>query len=307
MAKKNKVIVTCAVTGAIHTPGMTPYLPVGIDGIANDAIGAAKAGAAIIHVHARKDNGEPTGDIETFRTILKKINKESDVVLGITTGGAQGMSLEDRLNTIPALQPEMGSLNGGTMGFCMAGLVEGLTPKYDWEIPFLARTTDTVFKNSIKDVGTWIDLFNQYGVRPEFEIFDLGQLNTISYFYKKGVIKPPLYLQFVPGVLGGFGMTIENEIFMMDAARKLFGNDVMFSTVAGGRRMFRFGALCAINGGNVRVGMEDGIYEKASGELAKSSAVQVTKMIEILKLLDFEVATPDDAREILKLKGRVNY
>ena len=307
MAKaQKKVIITAAVTGGIHTPGMTPYLPVGVDGISNDAIKAAQAGAALIHCHARKDNGQPTGETEVFRQILSKINAGCDAVLGITTGGAQGMSLEERMDVIPQLQPEMASCNTGTMTFCLSQLADGLQPKYDWEIPFLTRTWDSVFKNSMRDIEYCIDMFNQCGVRPEFEVFDLGQLTNLHHFYKKGLIKPPVYIQFVPGVLGGFGMTPENWMFMLDAARKLFGNDVMFSTVAGGRRMFRFGALSAVNGGNCRVGLEDGLYKAASGELAESSADQVAKMASVLKALDFEIATPDDAREMLNLKGRAS-
>jgi uncharacterized protein (DUF849 family) len=304
--KKNKVIITAALTGSIHTPGMSPYLPVGIEGIAQEGIAAANAGAAVLHVHARKDNGQPTGDTEAFRQILSKINSESDAVLGITTGGAQGMTLEERMDVIPQLQPEIASCNTGTMTFCLSQLAEGLKPKYDWEVPFLTRTWDTVFKNSMRDIEYCIDMFNQCGVKPEFEVFDLGQLNNLHFFYKRGVIKPPLYIQFVPGVTGGFGMTLENLMFMFDAARKLFGNDVMFSSVSGGRRMFRFASFTAINGGNVRVGMEDGIYENMAGKLATSNAVQVTKMVNILTALDYEVATADEAREILELKGRAN-
>lgn len=311
MAKKQKkVIVTAAITGAIHTPSHSPYLPKNADEIVQNAVDAAKAGASIVHVHARKDNGEPTADWNVFRDILSRIKKQSDVVIGITTGGGQGMTVEERLAVIPEFKPEMASANGGSMNFCFSRLADGIEkPEYEWEIPFMARTYDNVFKNTFKDIEYCINIMNEHGTRPEFEIFDYGQLSNISYFAKMGIIKDPLYLQFVPGVMGGMPMGLDGLFFMIDQAKKMFGNDVMYSTVAGGRRMFRFETACAISGGNVRVGLEDGIYIKPNGELAVNNAAQVEKIISILTALDYEIASPDEAREMLKLKGKdkVNF
>jgi uncharacterized protein (DUF849 family) len=311
MAKKQKkVIVTAAITGAIHTPSHSPYLPKNADEIVQNAVDAAKAGASIVHVHARKDNGEPTADWNVFRDILSRIKKQSDVVIGITTGGGQGMTVEERLAVIPEFKPEMASANGGSMNFCFSRLADGIEkPEYEWEIPFMERTYDNVFKNTFKDIEYCINIMNEHGTRPEFEIFDYGQLSNISYFAKMGIIKDPLYLQFVPGVMGGMPMGLDGLFFMIDQAKKMFGNDVMYSTVAGGRRMFRFETACAISGGNVRVGLEDGIYIKPNGELAVNNAAQVEKIISILTALDYEIASPDEAREMLKLKGKdkVNF
>lgn len=311
MAKKQKkVIVTAAITGAIHTPSHSPYLPKNADEIVQNAVDAAKAGASIVHVHARKDNGEPTADWNVFRDILSRIKKQSDVVIGITTGGGQGMTVEERLAVIPEFKPEMASANGGSMNFCFSRLADGIEkPEYEWEIPFMMRTYDNVFKNTFKDIEYCINIMNEHGTRPEFEIFDYGQLSNISYFAKMGIIKDPLYLQFVPGVMGGMPMGLDGLFFMIDQAKKMFGNDVMYSTVAGGRRMFRFETACAISGGNVRVGLEDGIYIKPNGELAVNNAAQVEKIISILTALDYEIASPDEAREMLKLKGKdkVNF
>lgn len=311
MAKKQrKVIVTAAITGAIHTPSHSPYLPKSPDEIVQNAVDAAKAGASIVHIHARKENGEPTSDWNVFRDILSRIKKQSDVVIGITTGGGQGMTVEERLAVIPEFEPEMASANGGSINFCFSRLADGIeNPKYDWEIPFMKRTYDNVFKNTFKDIEYCIKIMNENGTRPEFEIFDYGQLSNIAYFVKQGLVQEPLYLQFVPGVMGGMPMSLDCLFFMIDQAKKMFGPDVMYSMVAGGRRMFRFETVCAITGGNVRVGLEDGLYINPSGELAVNNAAQVEKIIRILKALDYEIATSDEAREMLKLKGKdkVNF
>lgn len=307
MAKQRKVIVTAAITGGIHTPTHTPYLPKGPDEVVQNAVDAAKAGASIVHIHARKENGEPTADFDVFENILSRIKKQCDVVIGITTGGGQGMTVEERLAVIPRFQPEMASANGGSINFCFSKLADGIeNPKYDWEIPFMKRTYDNVFKNTFKDMEYCINIMNECNTRPEFEIFDYGQLSNIAYFVIKGLIRNPIYIQFVPGVMGGMPLSQEGLMFMIDQAKKLIGPDIMYSMVAGGRRMFRFETMCAITGGNVRVGLEDGIYIKPNGELAVSNAAQVEKIRRILTDLDFEIATPDEAREILQLKGKNN-
>ena len=310
MAKKQKkVIISAAITGAIHTPAMSPYLPSSPAEIIKNAVDAAKAGAAVVHIHARMENGQPTADHDTFGEILSGIKSQCDAVIGITTGGAQGMTTEERFAVIERFKPEMASANGGSMNFCFSHLAENLEPKYDWELPFIKRTWDNVFKNTFKDIEYCINTMNKCGTRPEFECFDYGQLANVSYFNKLGIIEEPIYLQFVPGVMGGMPISFEGLSFMADQARKLFHPDVQFCSVAAGRRMFRIATYCAILGGNVRVGLEDGLHIKPSGELAIDNAAQVTKIKNILEALDFEIATFADAREQLQLKGKdkVNF
>jgi len=305
--KRNKIIVTAAITGAIHTPTMSPYLPMGVQGIANAAIESAEAGASIVHIHNRCDDGRPTSDIDTFGEILSKIKKNSNVVTGISTGGGAGMSREERLSTISIFKPEMASFNSGSINFVLSGLATTIVdPKFDWEIPFLQGTYDNVFRNSFGDLEYTLNLMEENGTLPEFEIFDLGQINNIAYFYKKGLIKRPPYFQFVPGVMGGIPLTKENVATFIQILKSTFGEDVRFSMVSSGRRAYRFETLSVISGGNVRVGLEDSLYINAKGDLAKSNAEQVLKMKKILEMLDYEIASPDEAREMLSLKGREN-
>ena len=305
MGKPKKVIISAAITGAIHTPSMSPYFPASPEQIAQQAIDASKAGAAVVHIHARRADGMPVGDFETFRQILTAIKEETDAVIGITTGGANGMSTEERFSVIEEFQPEMASANSGSMNFCYHKLAKGIDqPLYDWELPYLTRTYDNVFKNTFKDMEYCIRTMNRCGTLPEYEVFDYGQLSNLAYFKKEGIITQPIYIQFVPGVMGGFPMGGESMLFMIDQAKKLLGNDIQYSTVAGGRRMFRFATMMAIQGGNVRVGMEDGLYIRANGDLATSNAQQVAKIKTILGSLDYEIASPQEAREMLHLKGK---
>ncbi|HWQ80119.1 MAG TPA: 3-keto-5-aminohexanoate cleavage protein [Anaerovoracaceae bacterium] len=307
MARPKKVIVTAAVTGGIHTPSMTPYLPCGVDAIADAAVEAANAGASVVHVHAREDNGKPTSNLEVMGEILRKIKARSDVIIGVTTGGAIGMSVEERLAAIPLYRPEMASFNGGTMNFNLAELVNSFdTPKYDWEIPFLKNTATVVFRNTFEEMEKIVGIMNQAGTVPEYEIFDFGQINNILYLYKKGLLRKPLYFQFVPGVLGGIPLNPQNIMYFVNQLKTDFGDDALFSMVAAGRRIYRYETMSAILGGNVRVGLEDSIYYNPSGELATGNAQQVGKIISILKKLDFEIAAPDEAREILHTKGKDN-
>lgn len=309
--KERKIIVTAAVTGAIHTPTMSRYLPCGIKGISQAAIDAANAGASMVHVHAREDNGKPTSDIDTFGKILSRIHANSDVIIGITTGGAIGMSVEERMATIPVFQPEIASFNSGSVNFNLAGLVKGIesNPKYDWEVPFLKGTEKNVFQNTFADMKKCCQIMSDAGTVPEFEVFDLGQLNNIRTLFKQGYIKTPLYFQFVPGVMGGIPMTAENLMYFVNHVKADYGDQANFSMVAGGRRCFRFETMSVILGGNMRVGLEDSLYIKPNDELAVSNAQQVEKVIRVLHDLDYEVATPDEAREILHTKGKdkVNF
>lgn len=310
MAKSKKVIVTAAVTGGIHTPSMTPYLPCGIDAIVEAAVQAAEAGASVVHVHAREDNGKPTSSLDVMGEILRKIKARSDVIIGVTTGGAIGMSVEERLAAIPIYKPEMASFNGGTMNFNLAELANTIdVPKYDWEIPFLKNTATVVFRNTFEEMEKIVSIMDEAGTVPEFEIFDFGQINNILYLYKKGLLRKPLYFQFVPGVLGGIPLNPQNLLYFVNQLKADFGDDALFSLVAAGRRMYRYEAMSAILGGNVRVGLEDSIYYSPNGELASSNAQQVEKIVDILKKLDFEIASPDEAREILHTKGKdkVNF
>ena len=303
--QQKKVVISAAITGAIHTPSMSPYFAATPDDIIRQAVDAHKAGAAVVHIHARNDEGMPVGDFDTFEKILSGIKAQvPDVVIGITTGGANGMSTEERFSVIERFQPEMASANGGSMNFCYHQLAKNIPyPQYAWEEPYLTRTYDNVFKNTFQDMEYCLRQMIKCGTLPEYEVFDLGQLSNLAFFKKQGLLPDPIYIQFVPGVMGGFPATPENMLYMIDQAKKLLGGDIQYSTVAPGRRMFRLAAMMAINGGNVRVGMEDGLYIKPNGELAVSNAAQVTKIKGILESLDFEIASSQEAREMLRLKG----
>lgn len=206
---QKKVIISAAITGAIHTPSMSPYFPASPEQISGQAVDAAKAGAAVVHIHARREDGMPVGDHETFRRILTGIKSRCDAVIGITTGGANGMSVEERFSVIEEFQPEMASANGGSMNFCYHKLAKDLAPQYDWELPYLTRTYDNVFKNTFQDMEYCIRAMNRCGTLPEYEVFDYGQLSNLAFFKKEGIITQPIYIQFVPGVMGGFPMSGE--------------------------------------------------------------------------------------------------
>ena len=298
-----KVVISAAITGAIHTPSMSPYFAATPDQIIQQAVDAHKAGAAIVHLHARNDEGMPVGDFATFEKILTGIKSQvPNVVIGITTGGANGMSTEERFSVIERFQPEMASANGGSMNFCYHQLANNIpNPQYAWEEPYLTRTYDNVFKNTFKDMEYCLRQMVKCGTLPEYEVFDLGQLNNLAFFKKQGLLPNPIYIQFVPGVMGGCPATPENMLYLIDQAKKLLGNDIQYSTVAPGRRMFRLATLMAINGGNVRVGFEDNIY-LGKGQKAASNGELVAKVVRIAKELGREIATPAEAREILSLK-----
>ena len=308
MAKNRKIILSCAVTGAIHTPSMSDYLPCGVDGIVKAAVDAGNAGASMLHVHAREENGKPTADFATWRRILSGIKAGTDAVIGITTGGAVGlMTVQERLSVIAEFKPEIASCNAGSINFSLTGLTKLIeTPKYDWELPFLEASYGKIFQNTFEDLEYAIRIMNEHGTKQEFEIFDLGQIGNLAYFVKQGIVPKPMFLQFVLGVMGGAPQSLDNLNHYISQAKRMLGDDVMYSLVIGGRMMFRYGIYNAISGGNCRVGMEDSLYINVSGELAKSNAEQVEKIIGMLRSLDFEVATPDEAREMLQLKGAAN-
>ena len=303
----NKVIITCAVTGAIHTPSMSPHLPITPGEIAEAAIGAAKAGAAIVHLHAREPkDGRPTQDPKMFMQFLPKIRAASDVVINLTTGGAPTMSIEDRLQPALQLRPEVASLNMGSMNFGLYEMIPRVKEwKYDWEKPYLAGSDERIFKNTFKDIAYILQSCSNNETRFEIECYDIGHLYTAAHFLDRGLVKPPLFIQSVFGIRGGIGPHPEDVLHMRRTADRLFGDQYQWSVLGGGRNQMYVATQSAVMGGNVRVGLEDSLWI-GKGQLARTNADQVSKIRRILEELGLEIATPDDAREILKLKGKNN-
>ena len=303
----NKVIVTCAITGAIHTPSMSPYLPVTPDEIARSAIEAAQAGAAIVHLHARDPHdGRPSQEPELFRQFVPAIKEASDVVINITTGGAPTMTVEERLQPALQLRPELASLNMGSMNF---GLYEMLgrfkTFKHDWERPYLEGSDDRIFKNTFKDIAYILQSCSENDTRFEIECYDIGHLYTAAHFLDRALVKPPLLIQSVFGLRGGIGAHMEDLMHMRRTADRLFGKDYVWSVLGAGRSQMPFAAISASVGGHVRVGLEDSLWD-GPGKLAPNNATQVRRVRSIIEALSLEVATPDEARALLNLKGREN-
>jgi uncharacterized protein (DUF849 family) len=303
-AHQSKVIITCAVTGAIHTPTMSPHLPITADEIAEGAIGAARAGAAIVHLHARKpEDGSPTQDPRYFREFLPKIKAASDVVINLTTGGAPTMLVEERLRPALELQPEVASLNMGSMNF---GLYEMLPRfkefRHPWEQPYLAGSEDRVFRNTFRDIAYILESCAENHTRFEIECYDIGHLYTAAHFLDRKLLAPPLLIQSVFGIRGGIGPHPEDVMHMKRTADRLFGDAYYWSVLGAGRNQMYVATMSAVMGGNVRVGLEDSLWI-GRGQLARSNADQVSKIRRILEELGLEVATPDDARRMLKLKG----
>jgi uncharacterized protein (DUF849 family) len=307
MATPTKIIITCAVTGAIHTPSMSPHLPVTPDDIAGAAIAAAEAGAAIVHLHARDPtSGKPTQDPQAFLEFLPAIKAASDVVINITTGGAPTMLVEERLQPALLLKPEVASLNMGSMNF---GLYEMLARfddfKHDWERPYLAGSDDRVFKNTFKDIAYILQSCSENDTRFEIECYDIGHLYTAAHFLQRGLLKPPLFIQSVFGIRGGIGPHPEDVLHMKRTADRLFGDHYHWSVIGAGRSQMYVATQSVLMGGNVRVGLEDSLWI-GRGKFAQSSAEQVARIRRILEELGLETATPDEARAMLKLKGRGN-
>lgn len=305
MARDKKVILTCAVTGSIHTPTMSPYLPITPEEISDSAVAAAEAGASIVHLHARNpETGEPTPDPDTFMRFLPQIKERSDAVINITTGGGHGMSLDERLAAARQASPELASLNMGSFNFALFPLAD----KYNefhrtWEREHLENTRDFIFKNTFSDIEHILkDLGQGHGVRFEFECYDVGHLYNLAYFLDAGLVQPPLFVQTIVGIMGGIGADIENLLHMHRIAEKLFGDDFEWSVLAAGRHQMRYGAIGAASGGNVRVGLEDSLY-LGRGRLAESNAAQIANIKTVLECLSLEVATPAEARQRLGLKG----
>ena len=300
-----KVIISCAVTGAIHTPSMSEHLPITPEQIAQSSIEAAEAGAAIIHLHARNpQTGEPTPDPAVFMRFLPIIKQSTDAVVNITTGGGLQMTLEQRLAAPLQAKPEMCSLNMGSMNFNISNAGNRVkTWKHAWEKPYLAATDNHIFRNTFRDIeGIVLKLGREHGTRFEFECYDVGHLYNLAYCLERGIVEPPLFVQTIFGILGGIGPETRNLQFMKETADRLFGDKYVWSVLAAGRHQMPFVTMAAIMGGNVRVGLEDSLY-LAKGQLAKSNAEQVRKIRRILEELSLEIATPAEARAILHLKG----
>jgi uncharacterized protein (DUF849 family) len=305
MASAGKVLVSCAVTGSVHVPSQTPYLPITPKQIAEAAIGAAEAGAAIVHLHARNpENGRPTPEPDVFAQFLPEIHAGTDAVINITTGGGAGMTLDERLRGVRRFKPELCSLNMGSMNFGLYPVIESVKEfTYDWEFGFLDNTRDWIFKNTFADIEGIVTEMSRHGTRFEFECYDVGHLYTLAHFLDRGVVTPPLFVQTIFGIHGGIGAEPDHVVHMKRTADRLFGDKYVWSILGAGRHQTRLVTIGAIMGGNVRVGLEDSIY-LGKGELAKSNADQVAKIVRILRELSLEIATPADAREVLGLKGK---
>ena len=304
MASKRKVIITCAVTGSIHTPSMSPALPVTPDEIAEAAIAAAEAGATVLHLHARDpEDGRPTQDPEVFRRFLPRIKQSTNAVVNITTGGGLGMTIEQRLQPALQCQPEVASLNMGSMNFGIYPMLGRFKDfKHDWERAHLANSRDFVFKNTFADIEYILTSCAGNGTRFEFECYDISHLYTLAHFLDRGLVTPPLFVQSVFGLLGGIGAHPEDLMHMRRTADRLFGDSYQWSILAAGRNQIPLATMGVTMGANARVGLEDSLWA-GPGQLAESNAQQVTMMRQVIEGLSLEVAAPEDARAMLDLKG----
>ena len=306
---KDKVIITAAITGGIHTPTMSSYLPITPKEIADEAVRAYEAGAAVCHVHARDPKtGKPSSDLNLFKEIITSIKSRCNVVVSITTGGAAGMTIEERVAPVRLYRPELATLNAGSINYSLFPLVSRYKEwKFGWEKEYLVKSEDAIFPNSFKSMREYCAVFNECGTKAEFEAYDAGMVNNIAFVIQAGWTKRPVYVQFVLGILGALTPSPENLLFLVDYARRQIG-EFIFSVCGAGRAQFPICTQSLLIGGHCRVGLEDNLYLE-KGVMAKSNAEQVTKMARIAKEFGIDPATPDEAREILGLKGidKVNY
>jgi len=306
---KEKAVITAAITGSIHTPTMSDYLPITPDQIVDAAVGAYEAGAAVCHIHARNpETGVPVPDVNLMKKIITKIKSRCNIVICITTGGGLGMTTEQRVAPVTLYKPELASFNAGSINFALFPVIPRYKEwKFEWEKQYLGMTEDFIFANTFKSMKEYCAKFNEVGTKPEFEIYDSGMVNNVAFMIQAGYIKKPVYIQFVMGVLGGITPSPENLMFLVDYANKMIG-DFEFSVCVAGRAQFPICTQSLLIGGNVRVGLEDNIYLE-KGRMAKSNAEQVAKIARIARELGIEPATPDEARNILRLKGfdKVNF
>lgn len=306
---KEKAVITAAITGSIHTPTMSEYLPITPKQIADEAVRAYEAGAAVCHVHARNpETGMPVPDVNLVKEIITSIKSRCNIVVCITTGGGLGMTVEQRVAPVTLYKPELASFNAGSINFALFPVIPRYKEwKFDWEKMYLGMSEDFIFPNTFKSMREYCATFNEMGTKPEFEIYDAGMVNNVAFMIQAGYVKKPVYIQFVMGVLGGITPSSENLLFLVDYAKKLIG-DFEFSVCVAGRAQFPICTQSLLIGGNVRVGLEDNLYLD-KGHMAKSNAEQVAKIARIATELGIEPATPDEARKILGLKGidKVNY
>jgi len=304
LKRSNKVIITCAVTGSIHTPTMSPHLPITPDEIADQAIAAAEAGAAMLHLHARDpETGRPTPSPALFQRFLPRIKQSTDAIINITTGGGMGMTLDERLAAAKWARPEVASMNMGSINFNIAGAGSKIEDwKFDWEKPYLESSRDFILSNTFAQIERGMTELSAMGTRFEFECYDIGHLDNLAHFVDRQIVEPPFFIQGVFGILGGIGADPENLVHMKTTADRLFGEDYLFSALAAGRHQMPLVTLSAILGGSVRVGLEDSLY-LGRGRLAASNAEQVAKIRRIVEELGLEVASPAEAREMMKTKG----
>jgi uncharacterized protein (DUF849 family) len=307
----SKAIFTAAITGSIHTPTMTPYLPITPDQIADNAIQAYEAGAAVCHVHARNpETGQPANEMELYRKIITKIKSKCDMVVCTTTGGGLGMTPEQRVTVVSSYKPELASCNMGSMNFALFPILDKMKEfKYPWEKMYLEFSEDYIFSNTFKSLRIFLNIFNEHQTKPELEVYDAGMINNAAFMIERGLLKPPVYLQFVLGILGGMQATIENLVFLHDSAVRMLGEkNFVWSVCAAGRNQMPMCTHALLMGGNARVGMEDAVWLE-KGSFAKNNAEQVTKIIRIAKEFGIEPATPAEARKMLGLKGldKVGY
>jgi uncharacterized protein (DUF849 family) len=307
-ATRSKVIISCAITGSIHTPTMSPYLPITPSQIAGASIEAAQAGAAILHLHARDPrDGRPTADPDVFMEFLPQIAAGCDAVINITTGGGQHMTLEERIAGAVAAEPELASFNMGSMNFALYPMLARYDSfLHDWEPAFLENSRDFVFRNTFKEMEYVLARLGAFGTRFEFECYDVGHLYNLAHLVERGLVKPPLFIQTIFGILGGIGADTENLVHMKRMADRLFGDDYQWSVLGAGRHQMGLLTVAAQMGGHIRVGLEDSLY-LGKGKLAESNADQVLKIRRILEELSLEVATPDEARDMLGLKGAKTF
>ncbi|SMF65804.1 Uncharacterized conserved protein, DUF849 family [Tistlia consotensis] len=307
MKKADKVIISCAVTGSIHTPSMSPHLPVTPAEIAEQSIEAAEAGAAILHLHARDpETGKPTPSPEVFARFLPVIRQRCDAIVNITTGGGLGMTLDERLAAAKWARPEIASMNMGSFNFNISGAAGRVKEfRFDWEKPYLEMTTDFILSNTFAQIERGMRELGGLGTRFEFECYDVGHLYNLAHFADRGIVEPPFFVQAIFGILGGLGPDPENLMHMKATADRLFGDDYYLSVLAAGRHQMPLVTMGAILGGNVRVGLEDSLFLER-GRLAASNAEQVAKIRRILSELSLEAATPEEARQMLRTKGPVS-
>jgi uncharacterized protein (DUF849 family) len=306
MRQFDKTIISCAVTGAIHTPTMSPHLPITAEEIAEEAIAAADAGASIVHLHVRdEETGEPITDLDLFREVAERVAAGCDAVVQPTTGGAPTMAPEERIRVVPELEPEMASCNMGSINFGLYQLVEKYDEfEYDWEADYLSGTRDLIFRNTFEDLETILPVFDEHGTMPELEVYDVGHLYNAKHLLDRGLLSAPLHIQFVMGIHGGIGASAKNLTHLVDVADDLFGDAYSYSVIGAGRNEFPLGTQGVSMGGNARVGLEDNLYLER-GRLAESNAELVEKMVRLTReVTGREIATPAETREFLGLKGQ---